>query len=512
MMHKGWWIGFFAVTFFFFSIVLPPPLLALVDGEIKIQTGYNTLEGQVGQSSLEEGFFYTIDLSLTLSGILGERWDYSSSLDLRKSTDLLLEREDDLKLRRFILLVKKDRDEYRLGNLYTDLGQYFFNQRYRGVDVTQGIGPVQVKGLLGERHPAEEGNRYARYTYGLRIDLPLYEHGPTLLSAVTSSTLDDPSSVEFSPEDPVINNVYGLLFSTQYQDLSLSGTLSASINQEGSETLTGENLLLQSNYQLGRLLLSAGIEHVSPGFVSLGGAVVSDRQTIHARLRARIIEPLDLDLRYTQYHDNLDGELGETTTQRAPRLQFSIVPPTYETMRITGWAMVLNKASSLETVKNDELTLGMRWLLRSGLLTLETGVEQLFYWDHIHPEENLESRSYIASLRGRYHIEDQILQPRLLFTLREEHTEERSTLTPLYQMELGLVEGDFSARLSFTQRYRDINEIWEGGRCSLLLSFGYQFWEGMHVDLTFSKNQQYFKDPLDDYEENRFMLLYGYSF
>lgn len=504
------WIGFLCVFFLLFS--LSSIVESQITGDLRVQTGYDTIYGSVEQSSLEEGFHYTVDLTLYLLGYLESGWDYYSSVAFRKSTDVLLEKKDHLQLKRFLLTISQDSNEFRLGDLYTDLGQYYFNQRYRGLDIRHEVGPLQFSGLFGERHYGEEGVRYARYNYGLRLDIPLSAHDSTVLSLITATTFDDPLSLEESIHDPITNSVHGLMVQSRLQPFFLQGNLSYSYQKEGKERMTGESLFLQGDYQLNQVLFSASFEHVSPYFVSLGGTTVSDRQTINLRLRARVFHPFDVDLRYTYFHNNIAKQLEETTTQQIPRLQFTWSPLALRGLRITGWATGLNRISSNDTLHYDELTLGLRLLQRIQLLTLEAGVEQYYKWDYKEREEDEEGLSYTASLRGRYPLEKIILQPGIVLTWREEQREEETILSPLFQVEMGLTRDSFSTRLSYGERYREIDGVYQGGRKSVSLSLGYQFSTSTHVELNLSQTQQFFSDIANNYEDQRVSLTYSYRF
>lgn len=507
-MRRG--AGFLCI--FFLIIFLSLPAGAFISGDMRAHLGFDTVSGQVEQSSLEEGFHYTVDLSLYLSGFLESGWDYFSSVDLRKSTDLLLEREDDLQLKRFLLALNQGPNEIRLGDLYTDLGRYYFNQRYRGLLINYELGPTQLRGLLGERHPSEEGVRHARYNYGLRLDMPLIFHDPTIISLVTTTTFDDPSSLPHSIADPITNSAHGILLQTRLQQLFFQSSLSYSYYEEGREKSAGESLFLQGDYQWNQVQLSASFEYVSPSFVSLGGALVSDRQTMNLRLRARIIEPLDMDLRYTQFHNNLNNQLEETTIQQAPRLQLTLSPPSLPGLRITGWAAGINKISTAETMHQEDLTLGLRLVSRIQLFTLEAGVEQRYMWDRKEPMKDEEATSYTASLRGRYPFLNSILQPGLLFTLKEERREEETILSPLLQGEMGFSRDSFTARLSYGERYREVDGIRDGGRKTGSFLVGYQLSEMIYLELQLSHTQQMFSDVTNNYEDTRASLTYRYRF
>lgn len=502
----------FFLLLFPLILLFPMSLQAQFSGEIRIQTGGDTVDGHVAQSSLEEGFNYTVDVRFYLAGLLGESWEYSSNLDLRQSTDVLMERDDSLQLKRFLLQVDRDDSHYRLGNLYLDLGRYFFNQRYLGLDVNQSLGPLQMQGFFGERHPAEEGTRYARYNYGLRLDIPFFTAGRTMLSAITTTTVDDPTSLENIPRDPLTNNVYGIIFQTAFLNIGLQGSAAVSTREEGEQSVTGNSFFLQSDFRWNRILLSTGFEQVSPYFASVGGTAVPDRNTFNLRLRARVSEPLDLDLRYSQYHNNLEGQLERTVTQRAPRLQFSVNPPAHEGIRITAWLTGINKTATDDAVHNDEMTLGLRYLQRIQLITFETGVEQKYFWDYLDPAADERSTSYTTSLRGRYPLEDLILQPGLVLTLRDQERDGQHLLTPLYQLEMGLVRENETAKVSWSQRYRDVDGIREGGRDTLGVSISYDRSEMETIELSYSKSLYYFPDPANDYTDNRVKVTYRYRF
>lgn len=510
MHNRRWMLYFIIISMLLFT----PSIGAQLSGEFRIQTGGDVIDGNILQSSLEEGFNYTVDLRLYLSSLLGENWDLSSLLDLRQSTDILMEQDDSLQLKRFQLQLTREDNQYRLGHLYTDLGRYFFNQRYLGVDLNQALGPLEMTGLFGERNPAQEGVRYARYNYGMGLRLPIFPGDRTFLSAVTSTTFDHPDSLQtpLPDREPLTNNVYGLIFQTGFLNVGLQGTAAVSNREEGEHSISGSSFLLQSEFRWNRILLSTGLEQVSPYFATVGGTAIPDRNTFNLRLRARVSEPLDLDLRYSQFYNNVEGQLERTVTQRAPRLQFSISPPAYDGIRITGWLTGLNKISTDDTVHSDEFTLGIRYLHRIQLLTFETGLEQKYLWDYFDPTEDETSLSYTASIRGRYPLENITLQPGLSLALRDQQQEGTNIFSPVFQGEMGIIRGNETLIISWAQRYRDVNGIRDGGRDTLTTRISYDISEMENIELSYARTQHYFRDPANDYEDDRVKITYRYRF
>ncbi len=492
---------------------------ANLSGDVTISFGNDDVSGNKSQSILDEGFKYTTDLNLNLRGDIGTDWNYRGDIELRKSSDLLLEEDDDIKLKKITLQLSGSDGRLRLGDLFTNYGRYFINQRYRGLELTYARDEGELSFLLGENQPAEEGEQYARYSTGARLDIALpADIVLDQLSLVAAYVMDDEASVsDAGGKIPLENVVYGTEFNfNPLVNLNLGGEISLSntMSDQLSDSLHGTAINLTSDYQMAGLTVMGGLERVSPDYRTLGGSASSDRQELSLRARSRLARSLILDLRYRYLFNDLEGQLVRRTYISSPQLITVYTPEAYRGMRIINRITYRDRHTSDDSLSDDMLTIGLAWNYRINNNVLSLNVEKRDYDDHFDDTRDTDGWRYGIGFRSRYLLGEVDFRPRVELGYRTE--EGSSSLTSPSILAAGQLRptDNINLDLSISMESREIDSDFDRERIDVRFGSQYLFddWGAQRISLELRYTDHAFSDDSKDYSEQRAILSYIHSF